>query len=147
MLTETRTQSQLLTKLALSTDSLETSLQHALAQRGSSTRYDTGTLHQRIRKQMRFLRVDRCNKEQKLALNFLRNIPISPESLRLETQSSSTHVANLHGSLNLLLEHPGKALETPQRAAMPRELVIENKTNPSGLQESLEGSVYRPKSL
>lgn len=94
MLMEIRTQSQLLPKLALSTNSLETSLQHALAQRGSSSRYDTGTLHQRVRKQIRTLLVDGCNNEQKLALNFLRNIPINPESIRLQTQSSSTHVAN-----------------------------------------------------
>ena len=134
MLMEIRTQSQLLTKLALSTNSLETSLQHALAQRGSSSRYDTGTLHELVRKQMRTLLVDGCNNEQKLALNFLRNIPINPESLRLETQSSSTYVANPHGSLNFLLERLGKSVETPQRAGMPRKLVIENKTNPSGLQ-------------
>ena len=78
--------------------------------------------------------MDGCNKEQKLALNFLCNIPISPDSLRLETQSSSTHVASLHGSLNFLLERPGKSVDTRQRTAMPRKLVIENKTNPSGLQ-------------
>ena len=85
--------------------------------------------------------MDGCNKEQKLALNFLRSIPISPESPRLETQSSSTHVANLHGSLNFLLERPGKSVETPQRTEMPRKLVIENKTNPSGLQ-NLSNEVY-----
>ena len=90
----------MLSRLAHSAESLEISLQHALAQVEQPSQNSVENLHQRVSQEIRKLTSNGCDKEQQRALSFLRNLPINRDCLRLERASASEHSCSALESCN-----------------------------------------------
>lgn len=88
-----------------------------------------------------------------MALDFLQDMNISPESLQLDTQSSSTHVTNVLNPRDSLLECPAKEpelsnrLSSSQTAEFSQKLAIETELGASSVPRLFNRSMYPPKRL